>query len=338
MAQIPSSPTTASIFMGAPITYRVKPAAESPSERDAISFHRVKLKVRVTATGGIAADFELSQPVSGTSDLDFDVSSCFRAAADLYEYQPVTAGTVTYPSFTANIEARDVWVNDGQLVDPAPGNGAVTTAQYTALMGTLTDYERRRGIVTPLATRKPLDGELVCVGDKICRPTINGLTAQSDVQTVSADQQGRTIAVGSTHHAYVLPATRRGAQFQFVNARGCIESVRAFALTAEKEKGSNERITTSRFETLTQFSRSYTRKRPQPQELSFSSGFVSYRWARWWADEFCQSSQHWMLVDGAWLPVHITLSDSTTIIDRSKAPTLCNVDFTVTPDANGGLW
>ena len=323
--------TSGSLFMGNPITYSVKAAAEPYTSE--ITFHRVKLKVTISGK-----EYELSQPATSGEVVEFDISSVFRAASDAFQYEPLDSGSITYPQFSASIEARDVWLRDGEVVDPAPSSAYVVTAECTAYMGKFTDFERCHSTQTMSYTRKPRTGEIVCVGDSIVSPLPN---TYPSVQTLIATETnaGKSIKLQDTwHEVYVLPyVDRNSRQFQFVNSRGVVESIRAWQMESEKLSSSHEEHAVSRFETFNEFTRIISRKKASRTELQLCSGFVSYEWAHWWANDFCQSEQHWMLVDGLWLPCVVTINDSETIIDKTKAQ-MCYVAFTCKPNVDGAMW
>lgn len=335
MASFVSDSPDANIFIGNPIVYKVQSAAIAS---DKAAFHRVKMEVTVTAGGVPTTKYELSQPIDGNESkvVEFDISSCMRAAADLYEYHPVSA-SVSYPAFTATCSIKDVWVEDGVVMESQP-----VAKSFAASMGRFSDYELRRGrsSLSATRTRKPSVGELVFAGDAIVYGTGSGSTqGGSSVVSVPADTAiYSSVSIPGTGTATVVPSDARSRQFQFVNSRGCVESIRAFGLPSEKIVSEKKEHTISRFERINQFSRTMLRKFLKPAEMTFSSGYVSYEWAQWWAYEFCMGQQHWMLTpDGTWLPVLASINDNATIIDRSKVG-LCYIEFTVKPDANGGLF
>lgn len=318
--------TSGSVFMGNPITYKV--TAETEPSDVVVSFHRVKLRVTIEGR-----TYELSTPARSGEDVEFDVSSCFRAAADTYEYTPLTEGRRAFPVFVADIEARDVWLREGVLIDPAPVGGGRPTAQCTAYMGAFSDFERRHATQTVTGTRKPLSPEIAFAGD----PIVYTGDRMSFVRVMQDTELGTTVTLPNGCHVYVDEPRLGSCLFQMVNSRGLIESVRAFQLRTEKVSGSTEEHTISRLERFDTFSRVYAKRTADRESLSLSSGFVSYEWARWWAYEFCVSPHHWMLFDGIWTPCIVERDDSLTVVDETK-PGMCYVAFTCKPDQNGALW
>lgn len=320
--------TADNIFFGSPIVFKVSAGTRPRSS----SFHRVILDVSVSGPNGIV-ETPLSKPVpQDGATVEFDISSCLIAAHESYVYTPVSTN-VEFPAYRVILSAHDEWVTQG---DAVAGPDTDVLSSQTFVAGRYSDYERTT--LSPLPTthsRKPTAGELVFKGDHVIFSTSQGVSPRSSNLTVTAEP-GRSISIGS-RSAFVVPAERDSRQFQFVNSRGVIESIRAFGIADETMQTSHTESTYSVFERLTSLSRTYMRKQVKPSEFKLSSGFVSYEWARWWAYEFCAASQHWMLNDGHWIPVHISIADSTTIIDRTKTD-LLHVDFTVTPDLNGAMW
>lgn len=337
--------SSGSIFMGNPITYQVKAEGE-PVDKDGnilCTFHRVKLKL--TRVGYTDKSYELSLPVSyGGEILSFDISSVFRSAADGYSYNPVSS-TFEYPMYTFNIEARDVWMKDGRLIDPAhddtPGDH-ICVDVCSAITGAFSDYERRQTSQNLSFSRKPLIGELVCVGDKVVfggASTIDPTIPCSYVKNITATNKEKYVSLSNGQKVWVLPSVPKGSRlFQFVNSRGVVESIRAFQHEKEIVKGGSEEHTISRMETFNVFSRIVTTKKDTRTEFAFSSGFVNYEWAMWWVHEFGQSNTHWMLTpENVWLPCSVSVNESVTVVDRSKND-LCYVEFTCKPNINGGMW
>lgn len=322
MATITSTPE--SIFFGSPLTFSVQPGT-APS---GAAFHRVMLDVIVSGRR-----FQpLSRPADG-SIADFDISSCLKALHESYQYAPVK-NNVNYPVYDVAVMAYDVWVKDGVEVT---GGESDSRSSLRFIAGHYTDYERISGdALSQTHTRKPLSGELVCPTDRIVYTVSEGLSPRSQTHNVLSTTKPGPIDIGNRHY-FVVPQNKRSRQFQFVNSRGVVESIRAFALPAEKMNIKTSESTFSIFERLHTMSRTYMHKQLKPSVLQLSSGFVNYEWARWWAYEFCASSQFWMLEAGHWIPCHVKLSDSTTVIDRTKTD-LLHVDFEVQPDLNGPLW
>lgn len=335
MAEFVSTTPSGSVFMGNPVVYKVSSAA---IDSDKAAFHRVKMEVSVTGGGIPETKYELSQPIAGKSSqvVEFDISSCFRATADLYQFAPITGG-YSYPVFRATCVVKDIWVEDGLSRESA----ASRPESFDTVIGRFSDYELRKGMHTLTATRsrKPASGELVFPGDNIVYATSTGVSASAAIVSVPETAAiYSSVSIPGIGKATVVPKDPRSRQFQFVNSRGCVESIRAFGLPSEKIVSEKKEHTISRFERINQFSRTMLRKFLRPADMTFSSGYVSYEWAQWWAYEFCMGQQHWMLTpDGTWLPVLVSINDNATIIDRSKVG-LCYIEFTVKPDANGGLF
>lgn len=325
MAKIISTPDSSCIFMRNPIVYEVTPAVVNTAD---CAFHRVKMRLNISNY-----HFELSQPVDkNIRTVEFDISSCFVTASNIFVYEPVTVSEVRYPLFTAkDIVVEDEWVENGVVRT----GGAASAENRSAIMGGYTDYERLGDFLTPTLSRKPASGELVCAGDNVVYGFMDGMIPCSRLTQILPGASG-TVSVNG-RSVYVVPYNRKSVQFQFVNSRGCIETIRAWNVSSEKMNSSVTNVKLSRFERFGSFSRSYSRKQLKPSEFAMTSGFVNYEWARWWAYEFCMSESCWMLHDGCWIPCSVKVDESYSVIDRSKTE-LNHVDFTVTPDVNGAIW
>ena len=328
--------------------------------------------------------YEMSQTFSGDTQqtIEFDVSSCFRAVADNYRYQPVTSlEDILFPVFRASVRAYASYIKDGSRIttpDLYPGgtnegdnpNSGNSRFIIETRMGRYSDFERHLSVssasLVATLTRKPLSSpELVFVGDIIryahyittTGPSPSNVPVTSSYQITEDTKEHSSITLEG-HKYFVAPRSRGSVQFQFVNSRGCIETIRAFALPSEKGKLSITDRTISRFESFDDFSRRISHKQQQPSELSLSSGPVDYQWAQWWFYEFCKSENVWMLVDehnpfarnvnfsqianddtsmSVWIPVNIKPSDSVSIINYSKTE-IISVEFDVIPDLNGPLF
>lgn len=329
--------TSGSIFCGNPITYSVKAETEPTSAE--ITFHRVKLVVTIDGR-----DYELSHPASSSEVVEFDISSAFRAAAEAYVYEPVSA-TKKYNKLKATLKARDVWMRDGVYKDPAPGNEKIVKGECEAFQGKYSDYERRQPNQVVSFSRKPTtDAEIVCVGDKVIVGCAyqEGDTPPSEIEpssrvfTVTSAMLGTMQTMKDGHRIWVDSPSRKSVAFQFVNSRGVVESIRAWQNKTEKFTGGKNEYVISRFERFADFTRLILRKKASRTELSLCSGFVTYEWALWWINEFGQSNQHWMRHGDMWIPCSVTIDDSLTVVDETK-PQMCYVSFTCKPDLDGSL-
>lgn len=331
-----------SLYMGSPIIYEATSVAE-PVDGE-VTFHRVIMTVTI---GG--RKFELSQPVSGGGQtVLFDVAKVFQAATDGYEYEPVyeddldiVDGKKEYPVYTADIQVHDVWMRGGVLVDPAPNNASVSeTIRCYAFKGAATDLERREGQVTYTFSSKPKTGELVFATDCVMTGTVDMVSDQpfaaqpaTRLLPIAADAEGQ-VQTGDGRSVFVVPRSTDSMLFQFVNAKGVCETIRAFGKKKLSVHGETENHIISRQETYSQFSRSVTIKKASRTELELTSGFVTPEWAEWWAYEFAHAEHHWVWLHGRWVPCAVTVNDSLTVIDANKSE-MCSVSFTCIPDVTG---
>lgn len=310
----------------------IKATATRPSGD--YTFHRVVLRIEVSGLGS-TIEYQQSRPVSTPGEsLVFNIAPTFRAYAAQYHYAPVGNGsTVTIPSLTANVYAHDEYMRDSVLVST---NEAAIGTNVAGDFGRYTDYELYSASHTDTVTRKPSAGQLVMADTHFVEASVSATSRRSVSHYVNVTDAGTYKTMGSVT-SYIIPKTRNCVQFQFVNSRGLVESAHAFSLPVDKLRSGMSSFSRFVHPLTTITPRTVVSKSPSSYELSISSGYVSLEWARWWADEFCQSLHHWMLAGDVWIPVHVSINDSTTIIDRSKVG-LCYIEFTVKPDANGGLF
>lgn len=326
--------TADNIFFNSPVVYQVT-AGSRP--RNA-AFHRVILDVSISGPNGIV-ETPLSQPVpSDGATVEFDISSCLVASHESYVYAPVS-GLQDFPRYVVVVSAHDEWVVDGESVT---GVDQDVLSSQTFVAGGYSDYERISvATLSQTHSRKPSSGELIHQDDTVVYSVSTGASPRSMVAippvAPNPPRPAMTTLTISGRALFIISPVRNSRQFQFVNSRGVIESIRAFGIETESMKSSHTEAVRSVFERLHSISRTYMSKQLKPSVLHMSSGFVNYEWARWWAYEFCQARQCWMKHDGRWIPVHIMLSESTTLIDRTKTE-LLHVDFDVQPDLNGALW
>lgn len=361
--------------MGNPIVLQVSEKAITSTSGSPISFHQVHMQVDIACDGSPVASYTLSQPFAADTqqEFDFDIASCFRAAAAFYTIAPITnLADRAFPTYTARVSAYSSYMKDGARIETThlyPGgsneSGSTVTgdtnAVITTRMGHYSDFERMQSAgsatLTATLTRKPTSSpELVFPGDTILyahRPVdaqgVPTVPTTSAHRVPEASVDGASLSLDG-HPYYITRRRHHSVMFQFLNSRGCIETIRAFAHHSEKANFSQTDHTISRFERFSQFSRNLLKKQLRPSEFALTSGAVDYEWARWWLYEFCQAEHVWMLVDEhnplvphssfptpLWLPVNIKPADSATLIDYTKTDML-SVDFTVLPDMNGPMF
>lgn len=303
-----------------------------PSRSDA-TFHRVIAEVSV---GGRI--FEQSLPISGisgNSQVVFDISSSLRSYTDGIKIDYVKK-TFYYQTINFSVSFREEYMQNGVL------HKQKLAAEYSgqAFSGGYTDRERISSSVNSADnasfTLRPSSPMLIPQGHSfLCHTKMNG---QRVAMMFSSIEDVKNTNFEPTRGSlYQVPDSRRWYDFQFINTRGVHESAFAFCYSGESVKGGVQTHVRSLRETFSTVSRRINVVEPATSVLSFSSGYVDLQWAKWWAYEFCKANkhqQHWIKMDGLWVPCSVTLKDNFQIIDRSK-PQLLSVEFDVVPDLNG---
>ena len=148
---------------------------------------------------------------------------------------------------------------------------------------------------------------------------------------VTGEQDGAT-----AHAPLVLRDSVPYTDFLFLNRRGAVESCSARMLEAMEtgiEKKTYSRVERASFRP----SRSVmaVRQGDPRRKWSMSSGHQTREWAEWWASEFLSSERHWMLYEGAFVPVIVEPARKDTGIYDSAKQQMPSVEFTVTMALEG---
>lgn len=332
--------SSGSLFCGSPITIDVEP--ETVNVR--ATFHRVKLEISAALSNDSSFDtYVQSAKAKNNETAYFDVSSALRSVASKFEYE-YQLGDRVYPYLTYTLKAYDEYMLDGILHERV-GEREYGTRLY-ALMGEFTEIERYLANATKNVqkfSRKPPIGE-ICSEDELllyptplASPALLGNVIESGQIVKPQSLDGLSgLHTFNGHSVYVIPPTSDRIQFQFVNRLGVVESISA----CTKESLSYERTT----ETDTVFvankfhpsRRIYSRKGPNIQSYSLSSGSLNLDWADWWVNEFlgCEKGS-WVKFDGIWLPCEVIPEETTTVYDKANG-NLCSIDFKVRLTLSGG--
>lgn len=300
----------------------------SISPRQGATFHRLIAKISV---GGRI--FEQSYAISDdTTQATFDISSSIRAYVDSLQNFSAVTGSLTYKGIDFSVSYREEYMQNGTL--------HIVPLQYgfssVALLGGYTDLERISGADFSRAefasfTLRPSSPMLVPSGHHYLCYSSSGTTRSVKMSNMIAPQENY-----SSGRIYQVSDSRLWYDFQFINSRGIHESAFAFCNSKDSVKGGVQTHIRSLRETFSSVSRRINVVEPASSVLSFSSGYVDIEWAKWWAYEFCKANkyhQHWIKLDGLWVPCSVTLNDNFSI-DRSKTQ-MVSVDFDVVPDLNG---
>ena len=362
--------TSGSPCIGSPITLK----ATSVPLVGSISFHIIKFVVHAALydSGGFKTDpdfipIQMSMPVTTVPNksetAEVDISSALRAVADKYEYRSILP--IVYPLVKWNVEIYDEYMVNGTVKRSAsvfyPGNDAEGHATYLkSIFGTYSELERYLSVdgykMAQYFSRKPKNAtEVVCVGDEFVVPQpyivekgiydietapvpfthIVKTEGVQDLGVVEGTTDGTPVPV-VRHSVFAVPADPNRYQMLFVNSMGYIESVNVFCLRSEESKSESTRYMRSLPETFGYPSGSIYVKKNQQESWSMSTGVIDEDWQAWFVNDVMMTRQAWIMVDGHWLPCHITGGDTVKKSDRSKNE-LPAVNFTVAFDLYGSV-
>jgi len=323
-------------LIGSPVIYKVQ-ASDLSVGHPNLTFHRVIVEITVDCDGFSTQTYLFSEPVQteGSSTYVYiDISSALRAFADSFVYEHQTSGTVSYPVMAVKVKAWDEFMSNGILTtnyQPYQEGGNDWLTRYF-IMGAFTDRERisggkGRGVAT--LTRKPATGEVVPNTGVYVSPSAYSFTEESffagDTEpaapaTTVTDLSEQTAGQPFTLNGRSIYVDQQGlpfTHFQFVNGYGVIES--AFAVTYPDEsitKSVKEYVMTVPMQ-FNKINRNVARKVASRHTFKMSSGYVTAAWQRWWQEEFLNTSQAWVLMDGAWLPCSIIPDEDTAGINQA---------------------
>ena len=78
----------------------------------------------------------------------------------------------------------------------------------------------------------------------------------------------------------------------------------------------------------------FTKKGNISINYTLSTGIINKEWCEWFVDEFFASDEHYLLIEGNWIPVSVIPDNEITLYDENK-PAPISIDFTVKPRFNG---
>ena len=312
------------------------------------------VRVQVIYNGGVIGDFHAD--TGGQPSISFDISSALRAIWCGYEYGDEvakageaaaastggshTSGSRGYRSYSLIVFTEYINSVDGELTITSSG----TISGGRCMIGWLTERERSGIGDKANADASHWEHTNNRNGDASTKPKAvpervgsNSITSWVDVSNSGTQSvfyaAASTPAADSTsaHAPRVLRDDIPYTDFLFVNRRGAVETCSAQtleALSVGVEKEQYARVGRPAFKP----SRSLASVRKDGPRKSFamSSGHQTREWADWWAQEFLASGRHWMLYEGAFVPVIVEPAKKDSgIYDRVKQQ-MPSVDFTVT--------
>ena len=336
--------TSGSILCGNPITFGVEPETiDGPP-----SFHRIKAEIECGISGGNYEVITMDRPVQTEGKtVQIDVSSALRSLRDAYNY---TSDALTAPLVKFNVKVYDEYMTDGELHVSAPIYYPEPNVYLCALFGAFTDMERIRSSGSKdvqALSRKPTDApHLAYVGEEVVHAVsyeqpqslIGSQDLARPVSEVAAIKAEGLQTVG-THSVYAVPQRQNAPRtvFRFVNSFGMIESVSVPCVYGSEPDTESTVYATTCEETFNVLPQSAVSRGSDTETWKFSTDPLTRNWAQWYLHEFLRTRRAWMLVDGMYLPVVITVDDDkTTLFDRTKTD-MYRFEFTAQLDVSGVL-
>ena len=314
-------------------------------------FNIVRIDVADT-DGKVIGDFHAD--TGGQSSISFDIQSALRSLWSDYDYSDETSAAAK--ALTATSKDGQAFLRkyrsyslklQTEYLDSKDQLPIITESQSFAggqcMIGALTEWERYNIDKPEDADASHWQNSNLRNGDASTKPTSTPerVGKSSITSWVDVSDDGTTSVffpaaapvaadVADQHAPIVLRDTRDYRDFLFVNRRGAVET--ASALMMESLEISIDSDTYNRVERPTfKPTRSIMEMASGGRRSwGMSSGYVDRYWAEWWVREFLQSSHHWMLMDGKYVPVTVSSEKKSVSIYNKAKQELAHVDFTVT--------
>lgn len=274
----------------------------------------VEVGVRV-GTGGGEFTFQVEASLPFVS---IDVSSAIRAA--FIRQGEISPSNLSYEPLSVEWYAIEKKLVEGEFNSRKIATGIIEDIHR----GGRSEVARYTDVPFPsrIFSNKPY-GEIIGKDDKFILPN------EYESVIYESSQLPESVNV-------CVDPNARGMCFAFVNSYGLLESASARTLEL-KSYG----IKATQYNMVGKVS-----MLPQPHysavksggfaEWSASSGYTTRDWVEWWSTEFAMSANHWLLVQGKWIPVVVTPEETSTIYDRTKGE-LHSVNFSVKSTLQGKL-
>lgn len=353
-------------FAGDPIVVKARTTLTGKT------FLRIKMTCNVTAYRSeeeVSYEEKYVYEVGDDGAATFNVSDTVRIALKRCIQQQVSGTTVSQTAYAARytLTYKEAFLEDNVEIE----EGELTSEEYKALPGNLTEYERLTALNADTSTllgsgrilsRKPA-GDRVVKGVDLYVPAVStesgtisfsvtdgagkkdysqstgGVLVPASLRIATDSLQEGKLTVSTSAETgkerYVVAPGPQIRHFLFVNGFGLIESVTA--VTRESlQYGIESTVYAVPPETGFRATTQVVNFAKAPKgTYGMSSGFVSQEWAEWWVNEFLVTRRAWMLMEGRYLPVAIIPPEDTTLLDRSK-PGLISVSFDVRLSFTGG--
>lgn len=309
------------------------------------TFRQVEVTVRCThGDTGEERSFIFLLDVYGDT-MRVDISSALRSMLfnTDYSYSWLNRASMTYPYVTFGVDCREKYMVDGSVYygmtqsyryDSRAVPGRISEMDRLRISGHVADYYTKLRF-----TAKPTTGlELVPKGEQVATYSV-GSSGGIACTTATMDSEGlHTLADG--RNVFVVEDDGNLFPLRFVNSMGVMDTATAFCREALSYEVTTESFTVTEAPSNLDPSGMEALKGEGIGTLTLSSGFVTRKWADWWAEEVMRTTKCWVrfgkqyhmtgdviAVLPMWLPCILTPKDDETVVYDRSSQGLCYVPF-----------
>ena len=288
-------------------------------------------------------------------EMRVDIASAVRSMLMEVDYRPamMSSAQIAYPHVVLSVTFRAKYMLDGEVYYGT----ATTVSQGTrAVAGRISDLDRLR-VTAHVAdyftkmrfTTKPMDGmEIVPLGERVVttKADIDGNVIGTPVTMNTAGR--KVLADGRT--VYVTEQDGTMFPLLFVNSMGVLDTATAICREALSYGIESEIFNLTGTPSNKKVYGMEDMKGGGRAVLTMSSGFVTRKWADWWAEEVMRTKKCWVkfgkqhnisgdveTVTDFWAPCILTpKDDAVKVYDRSEQQ-LHYVEFELEVCAEGSI-
>lgn len=303
---------------------------------------------------GAKRDFAFLVDADG-DEMRVDISSAARSILMDVDYQPswMDSAEKAMPYVLLSATFRAKYMVDGEIYYGA----STTVGEGTRVVsGRISELDRLRvsahvaDYFTKIRfTAKPMDGmELVPLGERVCTVKA-GTDGTVTMKSVTTSALGvKTLADG--RKIYVTEQDGTMFPLVFVNSMGVLDTATAICSEALSYGIESETFNLTGTPDNKKVYGMEALKGGGRAVLTMSSGYVTRKWADWWAEEVMRTSRCWVkfgkrynisgneqVATDFWVPCILTpKDDAVQVYDRSEQK-LCYVEFELQVCAEGSL-
>lgn len=355
-------------FSGDPIIVKAKTTLTGKT------FLRIKLTVNATAYSSIGEKTyseNYSYEVGNDGLATFNIGETIKMAMESSVSIIVSKNTIlpVYYAVKYTLTYKESYLDGIKEIE----EGEMTSEQYSAVTGSLTEYERMIATNADTTTiigegrilsRKP-DGDMVPQGVNLYIPAVDrykeavsytivqgdvkkelispsgGILIPASIMIDTSSLQEGEFTVNTDHEngkkRYIVKQSPNMRHFLFMNGFGVLESVTAVTRESLSYDIQSDLYSVPQDIDFRGTTQVINYAQAPNAVFGMSSGYVTREWAEWWLSEFVVTRKAWMLDGGIYLPVAIIPEETNDLIDRSK-PGLLSVNFSVRYAFTGGRY